>query len=1056
MTSVEVVATDVAGNADTCYFNVTVSDTVPPTVNCPGDTTLSNDPGQCGAVVVFTPNATDNCSGVTVSADPPSGSLFPIGTTQVEVIASDAYGNADTCYFNILVTDDEAPVAGCPDDMIIDNDPGQCGAVASFPLSISDNCSGGTVSSNPPSGSFFPVGMTPVEVIAVDPSGNADTCYFDITVSDIEQPFALCPNDTTVAGDPAECAAVVSFTVDGTDNCGVVTSTANPPSGSSFPVGTTQVEVITSDVAGNADTCYFNVTVSDTVPPTVSCPGDTTVSNDPGQCGAVAEFTPNATDNCSGVTVSANPPSGSFFPVGTTQVEIIAADLSGNADTCYFNLTVIDTEPPSVTCPGDAAISNDPGQCGAVVAFTPIPSDNCPGVTVSANPSSGSFLAVVNEPGLCGAVVSFAIDAADNCPDVTVVADSPSGSFFEVGSTIVNVIAADASGNIDSCYFIVSVYDNEPPIAICPEDTIASNDPGDCGAVVNFTPDAIDNCPWLMIDADPPPGSFFELGTTQVEVTVNDAFGYADTCYFDVTVVDNEPPVMVYPDEITVGNDPGQCGAVVSYTVTATDNCGSASIFSSPPSGSFFPVDTTQVEVIAVDAYGNADTSFFNIIVNDEEPPVAICPADTTVAGDPVECTAVVLFAVNATDNCAGTIATANPPSGSSFPVGTTQVEVIATDAADNSDTCYFNVIVTDAIPPTVNCPGDTTLSNDPGQCGAVVEFSPVASDNCSGVTVLANPPSGSLFPVGDTQVEVVAIDASGNADTCYFFVGVDDNESPVAICPENMNYGNDAGQCGAIVIFEVAATDNCPDSLLEAEPPSGSFFNLGMTQVEVFASDASGNMDTCYFEVRIEDTEPPVALCPADTVVIIDSSQTGAYVEFILNATDNCAGVTVISTPPSGSWFSLGSTTVEVVATDASGLDDTCYFDIEVIYDPGPITDCVYIPGDCDYNGEPATLPDVIAMIGMYRGTVLHPYECDCPPHGDTFGATADPNGNCIPDELPDVVAEIGIYRGTVDAIGCPDCPGSLRLLPGDGERLSVIPSLKSKTMIKKQKISE
>ena len=116
----------------------------------------------------------------------------------------------------------------------------------------------------------------------------------------------------------------------------------------------------------------------------------------------------------------------------------------------------------------------------------------------------------------------------------------------------------------------------------------------------------------------------------------------------------------------------------------------------------------------------------------------------------------------------------------------------------------------------------------------------------------------------------------------------------------------------------------------------------------------------------------------------------------------------------------------------------------------------CDYIPGDCDHNGEPATLPDVIAMIGMYRGTVVHPYECDCPPHGETFGATADPNGNCIADELPDVVAEIGIYRGTVEALGCEDCPGSLRLLPGDGERQPVVPSLKSKMKIKKGKISE
>ena len=106
----------------------------------------------------------------------------------------------------------------------------------------------------------------------------------------------------------------------------------------------------------------------------------------------------------------------------------------------------------------------------------------------------------------------------------------------------------------------------------------------------------------------------------------------------------------------------------------------------------------------------------------------------------------------------------------------------------------------------------------------------------------------------------------------------------------------------------------------------------------------------------------------------------------------------------------------------------------------------CTYIPGDCNNDGNPIALDDVIAMIGMYRGDVAHPYECDCSPHGADFAPTADPNGNCIPDELSDVVQEIGAYRGDVEASGCEDCPGSLRLAPGDGDQPSAIPSLKSR----------
>jgi outer membrane protein assembly factor BamB len=88
----------------------------------------------------------------------------------------------------------------------------------------------------------------------------------------------------------------------------------------------------------------------------------------------------------------------------------------------------------------------------------------------------------------------------------------------------------------------------------------------------------------------------------------------------------------------------------------------------------------------------------------------------------------------------------------------------------------------------------------------------------------------------------------------------------------------------------------------------------------------------------------------------------------------------------------------------------------------------CVYATGDCDHNGTPLELGDVVAMIGMYRGTAAPSYTCDCPPHGGDFAPEADPNGNCVALELVDVVTEIAAYRGLGTALGCYDCPGSRR----------------------------
>ncbi|MFI5167060.1 MAG: HYR domain-containing protein [Thermoanaerobaculales bacterium] len=160
----------------------------------------------------------------------------------------------------------------------------------------------------------------------------------------------------------------------------------------------------------------------DATAPTLSC-SDITVANDLNQCGAIVNFPlPNATDSCP-VTVTTLPPPGSFFPVGTTPVVGTATDSAGNMATCGFNVTVIDTENPQISCPHD--------------------------ITVLA-PNGTSV--VVNYP---------APTATDNCPGVKVVSLPASGSTFAVGNTVVTATATDAHGNMATCTFNVFVY---PPI----------------------------------------------------------------------------------------------------------------------------------------------------------------------------------------------------------------------------------------------------------------------------------------------------------------------------------------------------------------------------------------------------------------------------------------------------------------------------------------------------------------------------------------------------------------------------------------------------------------
>src|SRR5690606_16813680 len=110
--------------------------------------------------------------------------------------------------------------------------------------------------------------------------------------------------------------------------------------------------------------------------------------------------------------------------------------------------------------------------------------------------------------------------------------------------------------------------------------------------------------------------------------------------------------------DITVANDTGICGAVINYSVTATDNEDGAltpTQTAGLPSGSEFPVGTTTNTFEVTDSDGNTVSCSFNVIVNDTEAPIITCPGDITQSNDPGICGAVVTFAEpTVTDICDG------------------------------------------------------------------------------------------------------------------------------------------------------------------------------------------------------------------------------------------------------------------------------------------------------------------------------------------------------------------------------------------------------------------
>jgi hypothetical protein len=202
----------------------------------------------------------------------------------------------------------------------------------------------------------------------------------------------------------------------------------------------------------------------------------------------------------------------------------------------------------------------------------------------------------------------------------TIVAQDPEGEMDEATiSLIIEVVNRGVSAGADA-----AVTDAGMPVIIdvLTNDSDQDGDPlfiESVGRAAYGTVEILGN----EVEYTPQPG--FCCGIDGFAYLVTDRCGSEATGVVAVLVVDSEAPVLICPENIDVETrDP--LGKVVTFTVTATDNCDPVpDVVCIPSSGSQFPIGTTLVVCVGADMCGNMEGCAFEVTVGlKNRPPVAL------------------------------------------------------------------------------------------------------------------------------------------------------------------------------------------------------------------------------------------------------------------------------------------------------------------------------------------------------------------------------------------------------------------------------------------------
>ncbi|MFY7734685.1 MAG: beta strand repeat-containing protein, partial [Bacteroidia bacterium] len=491
------------------------------------------------------------------------------------------------------------------------------------------------------------------------------------------------------------------------------------------------------------------------------------------------------------------------------------------------------------------------------------------------------------------------------------------------------VTVTDANGCTATRNFTIIVLDTIKPIVVTQNRTVYLNAAGTASvSALQVNNGSSDACGVASLSLSKTSFNCNDTGANLVTLTVTDVNNNSQTANATITVLDTIKPVVNVQNGIVLYlNQTGSINITPNqFNNGSTDNCGIKTVSISPNTISCADIGIKTITLTVTDNSGNVQIGTTTAVVLDPIAPIAR-PKQSVSVYLSANGQAVInpsLMDSASIDNCSITARLLSQSVFNCSNIGANNVLFTVQDQSGNANSANIIVTVFDTVRPIATISNQNIYLNSTGTASiTAAQVNNNSTDNCGVASVAINKNTFSCADLGSNNILFTATDINGNIRTANVNVNVFDSIRPIVRPRTNvLVYLNSTGT-GSITLSNVdsASSDNCSIASRTLSQTNFTCANLGNNIVTLTALDVTGNEGSRNFNVTVIDTIKPLITAQAANIYLNSNGVASLSTsQVVTSSSDNCSSASISLSQTNFTCANLGSNTVNITATDASG----------------------------------------------------------------------------------------------------------------------------------------